>query len=391
MPPTQLPKNGLTKSQNLNDSRPPTAASSGIDLLDWRGRLALFFLGTVLGGLVINILSNDYRWRAAVAAAGAGSIFAIAAWIHSRGSGAPVFRWFVRGLLFLAFATIVLSLILASIAPWLIGVLIVLLTAAIVITGDHATLTVQIRAVAAVGIGGSLMASGVSSDGGRLEGFVILWGLSFLLVGVVKLAGKLALELAIWTMLGIEATAFGVLLLLEHSYFWGVGLIGAGTTLIAGCAAVLWIVVGMSRQQFPTDRQMSTFESVARVAGLVFSLTICAEGIAFLHVNLLIGVVTIAGGLALAVLAFAGSWDRDGLFWTVCTAASLVPTTNGIISVVDVGPNLGGFALLIAGLSGMAYGIAEVAKTSVGSRLRRWWADATTDPTRELDDRDNGQ
>ena len=56
----------------------------------WRGGLARALLSAAAGSLVLNVLSNDYRWRVVTVVIGMGAIFAVAAWLHQLPVGAPL-------------------------------------------------------------------------------------------------------------------------------------------------------------------------------------------------------------------------------------------------------------------------------------------------------------
>ena len=90
--------------------------------LDRHGQLAGVLLGFVAGGMAVNLLADDYRYRGLTAAAAAGAVLATASWVRRLPPQAILAKNATRLLLIAALPALLIAAIgPASWQPWAVA------------------------------------------------------------------------------------------------------------------------------------------------------------------------------------------------------------------------------------------------------------------------------
>jgi hypothetical protein len=122
--------------------------------LDRYGQLAGVLLGFVAGGMAVNLLADDYRYRGLSAAAAAGAVPAIASWLRRLPPQAPLSRNATRLLLLAALPALLLAAAgPVTWRPWAVVAAATLTVTAALIAADLRTAAALLLRVAFVGLG----------------------------------------------------------------------------------------------------------------------------------------------------------------------------------------------------------------------------------------------
>lgn len=221
--------------------------------LDWRGRLASVLLGTAGGGALINVLSNDYRWRLVAVTFGLGAIVAVASWLRRR-PGAPIIRWGIKALLMAALAATVVGVVGPTmVVPWATGAASALTVGAALIPADRGNAMQLLSASTTIGMGtviGTVGVFALLADIALAGVFGVGVGTGLIALGVSMLSGGPGH--AALVVLGATISASGFGLLHTASFFMGlVALVSArpsapralprGTTAVSPSASVGYV------------------------------------------------------------------------------------------------------------------------------------------------------
>ncbi|MGI5525287.1 hypothetical protein ACQEUX_30705 [Micromonospora sp. CA-259024] len=328
--------------------------------LDWRGRLASTLLGTTGGGLVINILSNDYRWRVVAASLGLGAIVAVAAWLRRR-PGTPISRWGIGTMLLAALVATVLAAVgPTSVVPWA--------------TGASSALT----------FGAALVPAGRESAGLLLSASTtIALGTVLSVIGVTALATRNIIPGNFSLGVGAALIAFGMSMLTGgHGYTsivglgaaiaaFGLGLSTAGAVLIGIICVAVGAMIGAAGYAGLADRR-----HWFGVIGLGLAAATATGGVVVLaSVSTLVGIALLIASLACATESLSIMIRSPDLFAVAAIAlgAALCVTGFGMF-LINQRALLIGVAMAGAGVSVGYTGVNVLWQGTTSKRLGAWWA-----------------
>lgn len=320
-------------------------------LLDWRGRLAGTLLGTsVAGGLSINILSGDYRWRIVVVVLSAGTILATSAWLHRR-PGSAIARWSIRALLVLASIAGLLALLgPALVRPWssvcaaaltvgavlvprgheaairmLLGAAstgigltsIVIATDSLFIKDEPGMLNAYSLAGMAVGAAGVALGRASLSDSGHAGRGLIRLGAALGMLGLIMIAGGPRL-LGLGVVVGGTATALSGIGWTRKQYsFHGLGLVGISVASLLIGVSLLSAGSFVYGSIFLGHAILTAVSGFGMLSGNVDLVHIAQVGSAL--ANAVLGVVVLTGGKPMYGMGLLG-----------VAAAGIVTSLNGL-------------------------------------------------------------
>jgi hypothetical protein len=332
----------------------------------WRESLTGFVQGVVVGGLIINILSNDYRWLAVVAAEVIALVLAVVAWLHRLPARSPFVRWSTGALLALAgVATLSAALGPTSLGPWATGVAALLVVGATLVPTDRIKALHLLSLVTAIGFGISAVGAGIHLvvDGKPDVGVALsVFGLA--VVGSVTV-----------TALGGDAAAYvGLIVVGLTVMIMGVAALGRTPTAPAavGLIIVALALIGLG------------------VAGLIYgiakfgvSLIVAGPVVAGAGVTWIVGGDTAfgAGIIAFGLLVMVGggiAWLLHLPSWIVIVVGSLILAGMGIL--FTSGSLLARLAIIGFGVAIAAVAVNHWMKGDGGRRLQEWWTSVTADP-----------
>jgi len=343
-------------------------------LLDWRGRLAGTLLGTsVAGGLSINILSGDYRWRTVVVALSAGALLATSAWLHRRPASA-IASWSIRALLAFAFGAVLLAQLgPALVRPWSSVSAAALTVAAVLVPRGHEAAVRMLSGAATTGIGltSAVIAAGhllIKDEPGMLNAYgtaLMAVGAAGVALGQANLRGSHDLGnciIGLGAALGLQ----GLVLMVGGPRLPGLGL------AVAGMATALF-GMGWARKQY-------NFYGPGLLGIGVASLVI---GFALLGGGLVAyGLIFLSHGTLVAVSGFGLLLGNINLFLVAQVGGALSDAALGI-ALLTGGKAMYGIALLGVAAAAIIANLNSLRCGDLGQRFFLWWQAFSAEPTTE--------
>ncbi|MBO4205884.1 hypothetical protein [Micromonospora echinofusca] len=337
--------------------------------LDWRGRLSGVALGAA-GGMGVNVLSNDFEYWGAAAAAAAGAVLATITWLRGLPPRAPLVRYTTRTLLALALVGAVVAGLddvawnvqatlnaagldllawtgyatLAAAALTIVAVLIVNTAQAVKI----------LYGAALIGIGMVLISSGtrflelghpdeLMAEEYALAGVVLIGsGAALIGGGIMHLTISHALAGVVLVVGGMAVIGGGITLLVEGGFsLRGVMVIGGGMALIGGgimhltishaLAGVVLVVAGMAVIGGGITLLVEGGFSLDGVMVIGGGMALIGGGVMLARSHTLRGVMGLGIGVALIGIGILFLVGGDGLFGAVVIGGGMALTGGGIM------------------------------------------------------------
>ncbi len=325
--------------------------------------MASTLLGTAGGGLVINNLSNDYRWHVATAALGLGGVVAVAASLRRR-PDTPINTWGIKAMLLLALiATVSAAVGPNSVAPWATGSAIALTLGAALVPLERGVAVALLGATAVIGTGTVMTTIGallLFSGQAYLGSFGIAAGAPLFAFGMSLLTGRAGFAHII--ALGVAITVAGLGLL-------GTDLMPAGI-ICSGIGSSV-VLLGIAERA----RRYNLFGP----AGICLAISGVFAGIELLSTGVLIGVLALVASLGTAGVALSFMMRNPNLY-VISSVAIGAPMVVGGVSLglfADVFL-LFGVVVTMSGLAIIQRATVFLWEGSTGTRLRAWWKRANT-------------
>ncbi|MGC4851462.1 hypothetical protein ACLQ3F_29890 [Micromonospora sp. DT15] len=331
-----------------------------------RGQLTGILIGAA-GGLSVNILSSDYRYRAVLAALALAAILSGTGWIRRLPPRAPLARHSTSVLLGLALAAVIATLV----APrsWtgpaaftVVG----LVTAAVLIATDLITVVLLLSGTGCVGLGVQCMGLGIAglADGLIVQGALVFGtGAAVTTWGLAALRRSLPLALLGLTGGGLLTAAFGIDVMIHFSHVEGLVLIALGIGLIAAEVAVL---KGARRAVGLVGASLAIAQLVAGVAGL-------HRG------DVALGALDIALGTALMVAGVGVFFNSRATAGAAVVGTGLGMGGLGLISLLH-NQILSAATYTIVAAAGVSAGVMLLHRSELIERMRRGAAALTREP-----------
>jgi hypothetical protein len=341
-------------------------------LLDWRGRLASTLLGSsVAGGLSINILSGDYRWRTVFVALSAGTLLATSGWLHRRAASA-IARWSIRALLVLALVAVLLAQLgSALVRPWSSVIAAALTVAAVLVPRGHEAAIRMLLGAATTGIG---LTSVIIAAGCLLikdqPGMLNAYGVVLMAVGAAGVAlGQASLRGSQY--LGNGIIGLGAALGLEGLVLMAGGPRLPGLGLAVGGMATALFGMGWTRKQY-------NFYGLGLLgigaASLVISFAQLSGG------YVVYGLIFLSHGTLVAVSGFGLLLGNVDLFQVAQVGGGLANAALGT-AVLSGGKALYGIALLGVAAGAIVSNLNSLRRGHLGQRIILWWQSFSAEPT----------
>ncbi len=324
---------------------------------------------SVTGGLSINILSGDYRWRIVIAAMSVGAVLAVSSWLHRR-PGSPVARWSIRILLTLALVASFLVLLgPAAIRSWSAAFAALLTAGAVLIPRREETAARILLGAATVGIG--LTTIVITSDSLLIEGRPGMVNVHSLALTALGAAGVVLA----WLALGALRPGPGVIGLGGAMAMLGLtvtagGALAQGSGLVVGGVATTLSGLGWTKERY-------SWHGLGLIGIGVASLIIGASQIG--GGLLLFGCIFVSHGTLVVVSGFGLLHGRLDVVHVAQLGVGLGTVVLGS-AILRSGNPIYGVALLGIAAVGITSSLHEIRRGDLGRRVALWWHQFNTDP-----------
>jgi len=324
---------------------------------DWRGAIAKVLLGATAGGLTINILSNDLRWRAVAVALGLGSVLALSSWLHGR-PRSPIGRWGSRALLVASSGAMLLAAFgPAPAVPWTIGAAVALAAGAALVPTEREAAYSLLVGAGSIGASMAFLAWAVAtfSQGDLYKGIALL------LIAVAAVGPGVARQDDAVKLRALSSFLRAVALLGLAAYCFDRGRNTAAAASILFAILNAWYGIAWLKAKFFA---IASIAIAGGAAGAVWSLfAIESPWIVRLTIFL-----TGSGIAAVALGAIKKSpWTilagHTALFSGILCFSIPLHNTNPLLSVI----------LAISSLILAVRSVHDLLKSTTGDRLRLWW------------------
>jgi len=328
--------------------------------------LIWFGLGNFNTGLIVNAISDDYKWRAlpvtALTTAGVAAVWVLQRKVHPEseiGRRAP----------FTLSVLAMISAIATTVDRWAAPaslVAIALIAVAVFVPGDINNAWYIVSGFSFVGLGVAALRFSVIAAGGVTllpNSIFIVLGLSC--VGFVSLGAGVGLLRRnviplkiVSVVLGISATLSGAVLISTSEPYFGLATIAVGIVSI-GCGCGL----------------LFHWRMLFGVTVTVFGVEVLALALSFARMNAIFGAIGVLFGLLVASGGLAVLRRSKFLAGIAVTGQGLIFVGLGLASVLRDG-TLTGVILFSAGLMSAVYGVKILFRIGTFERIRlllvRW-------------------